>query len=164
MVIDSFLYRTQTQYTDLAFTAQNYGWQGSVMEKHFSNLSKGRIKKSEKFYTRTQCMWCIFLMHFIIYVRKLRRVAHRCVLHVFCALPPPTRRMCTLKFQLNDVHGLIFYLSVFCFITSTGTLLYYLHLNICNDLKCYTCVIPLPVIALLIVFLSDACHLEKIKP
>lgn len=109
-------------------------------------------------------MWCIFLMHFIIYVRKLRRVAHRCVLHVFCALPPPTRRMCTLKFQLNDVHGLIFYLSVFCFITSTGTLLYYLHLNICNDLKCYTCVIPLPVIALLIVFLSDACHFEKIKP
>jgi hypothetical protein len=51
-VLDSFLYCTQTQYTDLAFTAQNYGWYGSVMLKHFNNLSKGRIKKGGNIYTK----------------------------------------------------------------------------------------------------------------
>jgi uncharacterized protein (DUF1684 family) len=45
MVLDSFLYRTQTQYNDLTFTAQTYGLYDSVMQKHFNNFSEVRIKE-----------------------------------------------------------------------------------------------------------------------
>jgi len=107
-------------------------------------------------------MWCIFLLQFTIYVWKLWGVAHRCVLHVFCALPPP-RRMCTLKFQPNSVYGLIFYLSIlFRYINRHIVVLIafeymqqlkMLHMH--NSLTCNS---------LTYCFLSDACHFEKIKP
>ena len=76
-------------------------------------------------------------------------MANRRVLHVFCALPPRTRRLCTSKFQLRRCIWSDFLLSYFLIRYINWHIVVSLHLNICDDLIRYTCVIPLPVAALM---------------
>jgi hypothetical protein len=109
-------------------------------------------------------MWCIFLFHFTIYVWKLRGVAHRHVLHIFCALPPRTRRMCTLKFQLNDVYVLIFLLICFLFRYINWHIVVLIAFEYLRRLKILHMHNSLTCNSLTYCFLSDACHFEKIKP
>lgn len=109
-------------------------------------------------------MWCTFLFHFTIYVCKLRGVAHRRVLHVFCALPTRTRRMCTLKFQLKRRIWSNFLLIYFLFRYINWHIVVLIAFEYMRRLKMLHMHNSLTCNSLTYCFLSDACHFEKIKP
>lgn len=163
MVLHSFLYRTQTQYTDLAFTAQNYGWQGTVMQKHFNNLSKGRIKKWEILYSNI-----VYVVYFSFALHNLRLKIMRsgpqtCITCFLCASAPnkthvhikTSAQRCTwsdfllIYFLFRYINWHIVVLIAFEYMQRLKML--HMHNSLtCNSLTCC--------------FLSGACHFEKIKP
>jgi hypothetical protein len=108
----------------MTFTTQTYGWYDSVMQKHFNNLSKVTIKERVGNCIHEHSAWGVFLF----FTSQIRFENYEewpvDVYYKFSVRFRPKQDACVIyNFGSNDVYHLIFYLSIFCFVISSDTLL-----------------------------------------